>query len=124
MISRRSLILFSFALVVAPMEAVARTSFSNAAFEAAQATGKPIVIAFHADWCPTCRTQAPIVDLFGDRNGFVVLRVDYDNQKAVRKAFGVRQQSTLIVFKGANEVGRAVGITSTESIEALMKKAL
>jgi thioredoxin 1 len=124
MLSRRTLVLSSFAVLAAPQTAIARSAYSSAAFESAKASGKPIVVEFHANWCPTCRAQAPIVESFANKNGFIVLRVDYDNQKAVRRAFGVRQQSTLIVFKGRNEVGRAVGITSAASIATLMQKAL
>ena len=124
MLSRRSLILSTLAMVIAPIHATARTTFSDAAFAQAKAAGRPIVIEFHADWCPTCRAQAPIVESFATKNGFVVLRVDYDNQKDVRRNFGVRQQSTLIVYKGNVEVGRAVGITSANSIAALMQRAL
>jgi thiol-disulfide isomerase/thioredoxin len=33
--------------------------FTAAAFEAAQASGKPILIDVSASWCPTCKAQAP-----------------------------------------------------------------
>ncbi len=38
--------------------------------------------------------------------------------------FGVQKQSTLIVFKGATEVGRSIGDTDKASIEALLAKGL
>ena len=124
MLSRRTFLFFSSAIVAFPLGAFAQAPFTDAAFEAAKASGKPFLIAFHADWCPTCRAQAPVVDSLADKNGFIVLRVDYDGDIDSRRAFDVRQQSTLIVYKGANEVGRAVGITSSDSIAALMQLAL
>ena len=46
-----------------------------------------------------------------DRNGLIseltVFDIDFDTQKDAVRAFGARMQSTLIVFKGGVEVGRA-----------------
>ncbi len=36
--------------------------FSAEAFKAAQASGGPILVEIHADWCPTCKAQQPILD--------------------------------------------------------------
>ncbi len=101
------------------------SAYSEGAFEAAQAAGKSIILEFYADWCPTCRAQSPVVRslLSSSYDGFVIFTVDYDNQKAVVKKFGVRRQSTLIVFKGNAEKGRAVGITSEGAIAKLLAKA-
>jgi thioredoxin 1 len=95
--------------------------YSDAAFQSAKAAGKPMVIEFHADWCPTCRAQAPVLRTLA--GNFTILTVNYDGQKSVVKKFGVRRQSTLIVFKDGKEVGRAVGITSKSAIAALLAKA-
>ena len=40
------------------------------------------------------------------------------------RRFDARMQSTLIVFKGREEVGRSVGETQGEWIESLVEKAL
>ena len=53
-----------------------------------------------------------------------LFRVDFDMQDEVLAAFKVQRQSTLIVFKGSNEVGRSVGDTNPAAIEALLSKAL
>jgi thioredoxin 1 len=95
--------------------------YSEASFEAAKASGKPIVIEFHADWCPTCRAQAPLLRSLA--GSFTILTVNFDGQKKVLKKFNVRRQSTLIVFKDGREVGRAVGITSKADIADLLAKA-
>lgn len=100
--------------------------FDQAGFEAAQAAGKPILIEVHADWCPTCRAQDPIVSkLMQDPKNadFVVLRVDFDKQKDVLKRLRTQYQSTLIVFKGEKEVSRSTGETGMEAIAAQLAKA-
>lgn len=101
--------------------------YTQATFETLQHAGKPILIGIHADWCPTCRAQAPIIEsLIKQKNyqGVTSFRVDFDNQKDVVRAFRVSRQSTLIVFKGGKEVGRSLGDTSPEGIESLLRKAL
>ncbi|OIR17890.1 thioredoxin [mine drainage metagenome] len=101
--------------------------YTQATFDKLQHEGKPILVAIQADWCPTCRAQAPIIEsLLKQKNyqGITSLRVDFDNQKDIVRAFHVSRQSTLIVFKHGEEVGRSLGDTAPESIENLLRKAL
>jgi len=101
--------------------------FTAEAFKAAQAAGAPVLIEIHADWCPTCKAQTPIIDRLTASSKFKdlkVFRVDFDGQKPVVKSFGAQMQSTLIVFKGSAEQGRSVGDTKEASIGALLDKAL
>ena len=39
----------------------AEIPFDQGQFDAARAAGKPVSVVFHADWCPTCRAQAPVL---------------------------------------------------------------
>ncbi len=101
--------------------------FSAEAFKAAQASGSPILVEIHADWCPTCKAQNPILDKLTADPKFrdlKIFRVDFDAMKPVVKQFGAQMQSTLIVFKGAAEQGRSVGDTREASIAALLDKSL
>lgn len=107
--------------------AAGKKPFSAAAFEAAQASGKPILIDVSASWCPTCKAQAPILSkLMSDPRfkGIVAFNVDYDSQKDVLRKFNVQRQSTLIVFKGKQEAGRSVADTNPASIEVLLAKGI
>ena len=56
--------------------------------------------------------------------GVAAFQVDYDNQKGFLREFGVRWQSTLIVFKGKKEVGRSLADLSKRSIRELLLKGL
>ena len=51
-------------------------------------------------------------------------RVDFDKQKDVMKRFGVNDRSTLVMFRGAKEVGRLHGVTEGKDIQALLDKGL
>ena len=101
--------------------------YSAEAFKAAQASGSPILVEIHADWCPTCKAQAPILDKLTADPKFKdlkVFRVDFDAMKPALQQFGAQMQSTLIVFKGSAEKGRSVGDTKQASIAALLDKSL
>ena len=126
-ISFRFIIPFIAGLFFAAAAWAAVKPFDQAGFEAAQAAGKPILVEVHADWCPTCRAQAPVIsELMRDPKnaGFVVLRVDFDNQKDVVKRLRTQYQSTLIVFRGKKEVSRSTGETRKDEIAAQLAKAL
>jgi thioredoxin 1 len=101
--------------------------FSAEAFKTAQASGSSILVEIHADWCPTCKAQNPILDKLTADPKFKdlkIFRVDFDAMKPVVKQFGAQMQSTLIVFKGVAEQGRSVGDTKEASIAALLDKSL
>ena len=130
MLSRRCVLLTVFAAgmaLVAPAYATETKAFDPASFAAAQKADKPILVAIHAPWCPTCKAQKPILsDLMGEPKfkDLIYFIVDFDTQKDAVKYFGAQMQSTLITFKGTTETGRSVGDTERSSIAALLNKTL
>jgi len=109
------------------LAAEAAPAYDQAAFKAAQDSGKPVLVEIHASWCPTCKAQSAVLEPMLKQDDFkamAVFRVDFDEQKSVVRAFKADMQSTLIVFKGATEVGRVVGETDAGAIEALLRKAI
>lgn len=135
MLSRRSILIAAAVLGtavlgaggMAPAFAASQQPFDAKAFADAQKEGRPILVAIHASWCPTCKAQKPILqELTGDPKfkNLAFFMVDFDSQKDLVQRFGARMQSTLIVFKGGNEEGRSVGDTNRSSIAALLNKSL
>ena len=114
--------------VLATSAFAAETSvFDTARFEAAQRAGKSILVDVTAPWCPICFVQnltLKALDLDPRFKDLVVLKVDYDSQKAVLRRFNVQRQGTLIVFKGAREIGRSTGDPTAAHIEALLASSL
>ncbi|QRX85086.1 thioredoxin family protein [Glaciimonas sp. PAMC28666] len=105
----------------------AQIAFSQSAFDKLQAEGKPAIVYFHADWCPTCKVQKPIVDSLlrqPDMQSITLLIADYDKEIALKKAMHISQQSTFVVFKGGKEVTRATGQTTKPAIQATFAQAL
>ena len=108
----------SHALTVAP--------YTPAALAAAQKAGEPLVLHFHASWCPTCRAQDKVFDaLKADPSLKVTLmEVDYDREKALEKQMKVTAQSTLIVLHGATERSRSTGETDPARLKSTLQGAL
>ena len=131
MLPRRLILVAALALgvvtLMSPAFAASPQPFDAKAFADAQKAGKPILIAIHATWCPTCKAQAPILGELSSEPKFSNLAffvIDFDSQKDLVNRFGARMQSTLIAFKGDKEEGRSVGDTNPKSIAALLNKTL
>jgi thioredoxin 1 len=129
MTSRRSLLLLAscMLLAVVPASAAEPTAFTPEAFESAQLAGKSILIDITAPWCPTCKAQAPVIQELTSREAYknvVIFHVDFDNQKGIVRSLNARSQSTLITFRGQEEVARSVGVTDPAAIEDMLVKAV
>jgi thioredoxin 1 len=121
------LVLAGMAFGVGPASAFNEKPFEMAAFKAAQTAGNPILVDVFAPWCPVCQAQQKVLGTLRQDAKFdklTLFKVDFDNQPDVLKSFKVRQQSTLIAFKGDVETGRSAGDTQASSIEALIDTAL
>jgi thioredoxin 1 len=114
-------------LAALPAAAAERVPYTDAAFDAAQAAGRPILVEVTAPWCPACRAQKPHVDAVAAdprMRDAVLLTVDFDGQKDALRRLNVRTQSTLIAMRGREERGRATGITDGAAIRELLLRAL
>ncbi len=129
-LSRRTVLAGAITLTASAsftQSAAARTEYTKAAFEAAQAAGKPIILEVSATWCPVCKAQAPILASLKSRPEYrnvAFFEIDFDTQKDALQSLKVIKQSTLIAFKGKTEVTRTTGDTSAAGIEKLFKSAI
>ncbi len=102
-------------------------SYTATAMQQAQASGKPVAVHFHADWCPTCKAQEKVFkNLQGDPQleGITLLVANYDDERDLKKALNVRAQSVVVIFKGSKETARIGGETKPEIIKAALLTAL
>jgi thioredoxin 1 len=100
--------------------------YSEAELASLQQAGKPVTVHFHAEWCPTCKNQAKSLEELKADPGLrdmTVLVADYDNVKDLRRSLKVRSQSTMVIYKGAQEVARVNGQTRAADIRAELVKA-
>ena len=83
--------------------------FDQAAFDQLQAQGKPVVVYFHATWCPTCKIQQPIVDKLTASPALrdvTLFEADYDKEVALKRALHVTQPSGEETNLGAKLIDR------------------
>jgi thioredoxin 1 len=115
--------LASLVAVAQPAAAAEAKPFDRATFDAAQKAGRPILVEVNAWWCPVCASQSKTIKstvIAPQYNNLLILRINFDKQKAEWQAFGVQKQSTLIAFKGGRELGRLSYITDKAKIQALL----
>lgn len=102
-------------------------TYDEAEFMMAQEKGKTIVVDVYADWCPTCRAQASILDeLRGQEQTRDVLfvKVNFDDEKDFLQAHRIPRQSTVLVFKGNDEVARSIAETDRTRLRSAVLNAL
>lgn len=54
------------------------------------------VLFFHAPWCPQCRQLEADIER-GVPSGVAIFKVDYDSNQALRRQYGVVQQTTVVL---------------------------
>lgn len=128
MITRRFAVACLALVAAAGLPALAASmKYTPDALMAAQKSGGPILVEVTAPWCPTCKAQKAVLSELAAMDkykAFTKIEVDFDSQKDALKALKANMQSTLIVYKGSDEVGRLVGDAKRDSIESLLGKAL
>jgi thioredoxin 1 len=93
----------------------------------AQASGQPVAVHFHADWCSTCKAQEQALSsLRADPQlkGITLLVANYDKERELKQAMNVRAQSIIVVFRGSKETARVGGETKPEKLKAALVTAL
>jgi thioredoxin 1 len=119
--------LASMPLMASAALAAETAPFNQAAFDAAQKAGKPVLVHITAPWCTDCAAQKPILSkLLADPKfkGLQIFTVDFDSQKNLVRQFGAQKQSTIIAFKGTKEEGRSTGDTRSDSIARLVNSTV
>lgn len=122
-----SLVATFMGLLSLAAQALTIDDYDPALIKKAQSSGQSYVLAFHADWCPTCKQQAKVFEQLKADSAFknvTIYNVDYDGETELKKLLKVRGQSTLIVYKGAKETARSVADTSVDGLKQLLAKAL
>jgi thiol-disulfide isomerase/thioredoxin len=116
----------SLLLATTLSHALTVTPYTPAALAAAQKAGAPLVLHFHASWCPTCRAQDKAFEALkaDPALNVTLVEVDYDQEKALEKQMHVTAQSTLVVFHGATERSRSTGETDPARLKAILQGAL
>lgn len=112
---------------VAPARAAEERNFDAAAFAAAQAQGRPILVDVKAWWCPVCASQGRTIKAVvasPDYATLIIFNVSFDRQKDVLRRFAVTKQGSLIGFHGSRQTGRLDFVTDRAQIGGLLAGTL
>ena len=120
--------LFGLAMLLSATAANAgEVPFEQKLFDDLRAAGKPVAVHIYAVWCGICKVQTRLVAPMLEDPRFknlVLLKADFDKERALLDQLQVADRSTFVVFKGGKEVGRSTGDMDKGSIAALFRKAL
>ena len=122
----KKLLVTIFLFIFLPVNAVEKkTNFSIEIFEEAKASGKTIVINSYEVWCGTCGKQTKILDQAEKEfKDIVFLSYEQSKNENIAKQLGIKFWTTIVIYKGDNEVSRIVGQTNKKIIYAAIQKGV
>lgn len=129
---RRSFVASALAAIMVPLlpaGAFARhfSTYRADSFVKLLASGNPLVVHVHADWCAVCKAQIPVLDriLAGPAYKNVrAVRVNFDREKNFLTDHKVVRQSTILIFKGGKEIARLSYDPDPSRIEQTLARAI
>ena len=102
-----------------------KTNFSIEIFEKAKASGKTVVVNSYEVWCGTCSQQTKILDQAEKEfKDIVFLSYEQSKNKNIAQKLGIKFWTTIVVYKGNDEVARVVGQTNKEIIYSAIQKGI
>jgi thioredoxin 1 len=100
-----------------------KTNFSIEIFNDAKKSGKTIVINSYEVWCGTCGKQTKILNQAEKEfKDVIFLSYEQSKNKNIAKKLGIKFWTTIVVYKGDNEVARIVGQTNKKIIYSAIQK--
>ena len=102
-----------------------KTNFSEKVFTDAIISGKTVVVNSYEVWCGTCSEQTKILNQAEKEfKDIVFLSYEQSKNKDVAQLLRSKYWTTIVVYKGNNEVARVVGQTDKKIIYAAIKKGI
>jgi len=85
---------------------------------------KPIILDFHAKWCPPCREMAPAIEKVAEemKNDFVLLKIDIDELPKTASSFGVTGVPYVALLKNGEIVDSFLGSKEKHYIRDWLKR--
>ena len=107
------------------------TTFKKQLFDKAQSEGKFVIVSSWIKYCSSCASQMKILKT-AKKEG-ILSDIKFDNieyfsfdvtKKEISNFFDVQYQTTLIIFKGNQEVYRSIGETTEDLIYEALKASI
>lgn len=86
---------------------------------------QPVLVDFHAEWCPPCKILGPIVDQVDTKEGksIKVIKVDVDKAPELAQEYGVMSIPTTYIFWQGKAARQYVGVQSYDTLVKESKAA-
>ena len=102
-----------------------KTNFSIEIFEKAKASGKTVVVNSYEVWCGTCSKQTKILNKAEKEfKDIIFLSYEQSKNKNIAQLLKIKFWTTIVVYKGDNEIARIVGQTDKETIYSAIQKGI
>ena len=128
----RKILIFIFCLFAFNANAMEKkTTFNKSLFDKAQSEGKIVVVSSWIKYCSSCANQMKVLQK-AKKEG-ELLDIKFDNIKyfsfdvtnsEIANLFNVQYQTTLLIFKGNQEVYRSIGETTEDLIYEALKTSI
>ena len=108
-----------------------KTTFDKELFNKAESEGKIVVVSSWMKYCSSCANQMKVLQK-AKKEG-ELLDIKFDNIKyfsfdvtnsEIANLFNVQYQTTLLIFKGNQEVYRSIGETTEDLIYEALKASI
>ena len=108
-----------------------KTTFDVELFKKAQSEDKIIVVSSWIKYCPSCANQMKVLQKAKQKGE--LLDIKFDNieyfafdvtNSEIANLFNVQYQTTLLIFKGDQEVYRSIGETTKDLIYEALRESV
>ena len=91
--------------------------------EKLSAYGTAVLVYFSASWCGPCRQFKPRIEEVAKlRTDISLLLVDEDKAQDVVASYGIKSVPTVVAVSSGEEVGRFIGVKSTEELNKFINE--
>ena len=107
------------------------TTFTKELFDKAQSEGKVVIVSSWIKFCSSCASQMKVLKKAkneGELSDIKFNNIEYFSfdvtNKEIADLFNVQYQTTLLIFKGNQEIYRSIGETTEDLIYEALKASI
>jgi len=128
----KKIFIFIFCMFVFGANAIEKkTTFDKELFNKAQSEGKIVVVSSWMKYCSSCANQMKVLQKAKKKGELSDIKFDnieyfsFDvTNSEIANLFDIQYQTTLLIFKGGQEVYRSIGETTENLIYEALKNSI
>ena len=128
----KKILIFIFCMFAFSANAIEKkTTFDKELFNKAQSEGKIIVVSSWMKYCSSCANQMKVLQKAkkeGELSDIKFDNIEYFSfdvtNSEIANLFDIQYQTTLLIFKGGQEVYRSIGETTENLIYEALKNSI